>query len=198
MREGNSNTPFPYSRTQHPRAIFPGNARLGIDSFACSGWEVQKRATMGRDVDEETIWRLRGNGSLRGPFAPPNVDQPSDYACPGSCASFLGVPKSRQSAKPSNINHPVERPMGARRCISAGVIGQLGYAILSFLTGSGEGAGDGRDAWGLAGEGARGPLPCRWSSILPGLGVNSAFGQSASMLSSLADGSSKRKSISSK
>lgn len=75
----------------------------------------------------------RWKWSLRG--APPNVDQPSDYACPGSCASFLGVPKNRQSVKPCDISHPLERPMVALRCISAGVIGQLGYAILSFLAG---------------------------------------------------------------
>lgn len=44
-------------------------------------------------------WLLAGSPRL-------NVDQLSNYACPGSCASFLGVPNSRQSVKPSNINHP--------------------------------------------------------------------------------------------
>ena len=61
-----------------------------------------------------------------------NVDQPSDYACPGSCASFLGVAKSRQSVKPSDISHPFYRPMRFLRSISEGVIGQLGQAMLSF------------------------------------------------------------------
>lgn len=77
---------------------------------------------------EATVkWSLLVAWSLR-----LNVDQPSDYACPGSCASFLGVAKSRQSVKPSDISHPFYRPIGFLRSISEGVIGQLGQAMLSF------------------------------------------------------------------